>query len=145
MHAAYQPYVDRINPSDLPPLNVDYADEIRKSEVWIAESGGKLVGALVLAGGDDEFQIANIAVHPEFQGNGLGRGLLDFAQGEALQRGHTEMRLATHSALDENVSLYRYLGWTEFERVGSSVRMRKPVDLDQADGDKTATPRGVDQ
>ena len=55
MHAAYQPYTDRIDPADLPPLNVDYADEIRESEVWIAESQVELVGALVLAATDDEF------------------------------------------------------------------------------------------
>lgn len=127
MHAAYMPYTDRIDPADLPPMNVDYADEIRQSEVWIAESDAALVGALILTAGDDEFQIANIAVHPTLQGNGLGRGLLDFAENEALKQGFSEMCLATHSALDENISWYRHLGWTEFERGASHVRMKKSV------------------
>lgn len=125
MHAAYQPYTDRIDPAVLPPMNADYADEIRDSEVWIAESDAGLVGALILAPTDDRFQIANLAVHPNFQGNGLGRGLLEFAETEAVRQGHAEMCLATHSALGENISLYRHLGWAEVESGRSHVLMRK--------------------
>ena len=127
MHAAYRSYTDRIDPADLPPLNVDYADEVRECEVWIAEAEARLVGALILVVDDDHLQIANIAVHPEFQGKGLGRGLLDFAEKEAMRLGVSRMSLATHPALEENLSLYRYLGWTEFERGVSHVRIRRSV------------------
>lgn len=128
MHAAYRPYTDRIDPADLPPLNVDYAEEIRLAEVWIAEADMKLVGALIIIENtEDEFSIANLAVHPRFQGNGLGRGLLDFAGKQALERGYSEMHLATHSMLEGNLSLYRHLGWTEFERGDFHVRMKKSI------------------
>ena len=125
MHAAYQTYSDRIDTTLLPPMTIDYAEEIRTSEVWIAVSDETLVGAVILATDVDQFLIANIAVHPEFQGNGLGRGLIDFAQDQASQRSYPEMHLATHPRLKENISLYAHLGWTEYDRDASHVRMKK--------------------
>ena len=72
-------------------------------------------------------KIANVAVHPNFQGNGLGRGLMDFADQEAIRQGYAEMALATHVLLSENVSLYEYLGWTETGRDESRVYMKKDI------------------
>lgn len=141
MHAAYQPYTDRIDARDLPPLNVDYAEEIRVAEVWIAESDNKVVGALLLATTGDEFSVANLAVHPRFQGNGLGRSLLDFAEKEALGRGYSEMCLSTHSKLSGNISLYRDLGWSEFARGDSHVRMKKPIADQPVSPEQTDAPR----
>lgn len=127
MHAAFEPYTNRLDRSVLPPLNVDYATEIRDAEVWVAESGASLVGAIIVEEVDDSLKIANIAVDPDFQGNGLGRGLLEFAESEARRRGYGKMILATHSALDENLSLYLHLGWAEVEKKGAILHMSKPV------------------
>lgn len=125
MHAAYQTYSDRIDITHLPPMNIDYVEEIRTSEVWIAVSEETLAGAMILVADADQFLIANIAVHPEFQGNGLGRRLIDFAQSQASQRAYTEMHLATHPLLIENISLYTHLGWIEYARDRSHIRMKK--------------------
>ena len=127
MHAAYAGYTARLDGQSLPPLTVDYRDEIRHFPVWIAESEGNLVGGLIVMHGEGLLTFANIAVCPVFQGKGLGRGLLEFADAEAERQGYSELRLATHVSLVENVSLYAHLGWAEIARDDSRVYMSKRV------------------
>ncbi len=38
--------------------------------------------------------IANIAIHPDFQGQGLGGGLMKFAKTKEKDKGYSELRLA---------------------------------------------------
>ena len=103
MHASYMAYTSRLGGKTLPPMGVDYKDEIRTSPVWIAESDGMLVGGLILMPEKDYLTIANVAVHPQFQGDGLGRGLMEFGEAEAKKQGYSQLRLATHILLTENI------------------------------------------
>ena len=89
MRAAYMAYLSRLGGITLPPMVVDYEEEIRSYPVWIAESDKLLVGGLILMPEDEYMTIANIAVHPEFQGNGLGRGLMEFGETQAKQKGYS--------------------------------------------------------
>ena len=57
-----------------------------------------------------------IAVHPDRQGQSVGRRLIAFAEAEARRLGHTELRLYTHATMTENIALYRRLGFTETGR-----------------------------
>jgi N-acetylglutamate synthase-like GNAT family acetyltransferase len=125
MHAAYATYTSRLDGQPLPPLTVSYEEEIRNFPVWIAESEGKLVGGLILQEDDKGIPIANVAVSPDFQGYGLGRGLLNYGEAEARRLGYKEIHLATHILLTENHSLYRHLGWTESNRDEVRVYMKK--------------------
>lgn len=127
MHAAYKVYTHRLGDKTLPPMAVDYRDEIRSFPVWVAESDGNLVGGLILMPEDEHMTIANIAVHPQFQGSGLGRGLMEFGETEAKQKGYSELRLATHILLTENLLLYSHLGWSEIGRDESRVYMKKII------------------
>lgn len=127
MHVAYMIYTSRLGGKTLPPMTVDYEEEIRSYPVWVAESDGTLVGGLILMPEDDYITIANVAVHPQFQGNGLGRGLMEFGEAEAKRKGYSELRLATHPLLTENLSLYSHLGWFETGRDESRVYMRKNI------------------
>jgi len=127
MHAAYQTYASRLNGKTLPPMHVDYIEEIRSYPVWVAESNGTVAGGLILMPEDNYMTIANIGVNPDYQGKGLGRGLMEYAEGEALKQGYSELRLATHIALIENLSLYTHLGWSEIDRDESRVYMRKVI------------------
>ena len=128
MQAAYKIYTSRLSGRTLPPMEVDYREEIRSFPVWIAESDGTLVGGLILMPEDGHMSIANIAVHPQFQGKGLGRGLMEFGEAEAKQKGYSELHLATHILLTENLSLYSYLGWSETGRDESRVYMKKNIE-----------------
>jgi len=50
---------------------------------------------------------------------------MDFAESEAKRRGYLEMRLATHILLNENISFYHHLGWTEIGHDDTRVYMKK--------------------
>jgi len=127
MQAAYKMYARRLNGRTLPPMEVDYREEIQSYPVWIAESDDSLVGGLILMPEDGHMTIANIAVHPHFQGNGLGRGLMEFGEVEAKQKGYSELHLATHILLTENLSLYSHLEWSETGRDEFRVYMKKSI------------------
>ena len=129
MHAAYRDYEPRMNGQVLPPMILDYAAEIRDIPTWVLEFESVIVGGLSMRFEVDTAILANIAVSPEFQGQGAGRGLMDFAQNQARNKGFKEMRLATHVLLSETISLYAHLGWAEYDRDESRVYFKKVISI----------------
>lgn len=127
MNAAFATYQKRFGEDRLPPMDVDYRAEIAHYPVWVVESGGIIVAGLIMVFTDDDASIANIAVSPQHQGRGIGGALMRLAEGAAVQRGYHELKLATHELLDENLSLYRHLGWQESGRESPRVFFKKPV------------------
>ena len=125
LEAAYAQQAARI--ADLPPVAEGCAEEIATQLVWLAESAGTIVGGLVLAPSDGFMLLANVAVHPDRRGTGLGRRLLRLAEREALAHGYAELRLTTHAAMPETIALYARSGWQETGREGNKVRMRKAL------------------
>ena len=73
-------------------------------------------------------RLANVAVHPDRKGAGLGRALIALAEAEARDQGYRELRLTTHAEMPENVSLYNHLGWQEDRRQGNKVFMKKAIE-----------------
>ena len=71
--------------------------------------------------------IANVAVSPNFQGQGIGAELIRFAESKAREKRYSELRLATHVLLGENISLYKRLGWKETGRDQARVYMAKNI------------------
>jgi N-acetylglutamate synthase-like GNAT family acetyltransferase len=127
MESAYSRYQERMSGKRLPPMDVDYSSEIRDYPTWVAESKGYIVAGLIMMFEDEFASIANIAVHPDFQGQGVGGGLMTFAETVAKEKAYPELRLATHILLTENISLYKYLGWSEIERDDVRVYMKKEI------------------
>ena len=127
MESAYAGYQERMGGIRLPPMEVDYSSEINNYPIWVVEAEGSILGGLIMVFENDQASIANIAVHPDYQGKGLGRVLMEYGEGEALKQGYSELRLATHVALTENLSLYNHLGWSEIDRDESRVYMRKVI------------------
>ena len=76
---------------------------------------------------NQQAQIANIAVNPQFLGQGIGGELIRFAESIARERNCSQLRLTTHVLLSENVSLYRHLGWEETGRDETKVFMNKEL------------------
>ena len=89
--AAYARYQGQI--TDLPPLSEGCAEEITTNQVWVAVRDGAIIGGLVLAVRDDVLKLANLAVHPEHGGQGIGRKLIELALSEARARGFDELHL----------------------------------------------------
>ena len=108
-------------------MDIYYEEEITYFPVWVAESDKEIVGGLILMFEDDYTTIANVAVRPDFQGTGLGRGLMEFAESEAKRKGYLEMRLATHLLLKENISFYLHLGWSEIGHDDTRVYIKKRI------------------
>jgi ribosomal protein S18 acetylase RimI-like enzyme len=92
-------------------MDADYEAIVREGRAWVAEDGGAVAGLLVLAIAEDHLLIENVAVDPAFQGRGVGRALLAFAETRALALGLLEVRLYTHVKMTENQALYAHLGY----------------------------------
>ncbi|MCJ8309177.1 MAG: GNAT family N-acetyltransferase [Rhizobiaceae bacterium] len=125
--AAYARYRDKI--ADLPPVSDGVEEDIRDNQVWVIETDGDLAGVLVLvaASGADFIKLANVAVHPDHGGKGLGRALIDHAIATCKDQGFDEIRLNTHAAMTDNIGLYQHLGWHEIGRSETTVSMSRKI------------------
>ena len=128
--AAYSKYIHRLGRRP-EPMTVDYVEMISKHPVHLLLISDKPVGVLVLKH-DDQTLIWSVAVHPDYQRRGLGLRLLEFAEQEAYELGHKSIRLYTNSLFEENIALYKLLGYMETRRepfLGSTlVHMTKNLD-----------------
>lgn len=84
--------------------------------LWVAESGGRVVGYWVGRRIGDEAELQNIAVHPDWRGRGIGRALLeDFIAavgGDVETVIFLEVRASNHGA----IRLYQSMGFEELDR-----------------------------
>ena len=127
---AYAMYVPRMGKEPGPMLD-DYAKRVADGDAFVLEIDQTIAGVLVLLRYDDHLLMDNVAVDPGFQGRGIGKALIDFAEAEAIRRGYAEIRLYTHQTMTENVRMYVKLGYEETgrgEQAGyDRVFMRKPL------------------
>jgi len=127
MHSAYSIYKERIKGQTLPPLEVNYATEINNFPTWVAESNGKIVGGLIMCFDNARATLSNIAVNSDFQGHGLGRSLLDYAESKAKEHGFKKLHLTTHVLLTENLEIYKHLRWKETNREEPRIFFEKEL------------------
>ena len=113
--AAYRHYIERMGKKPGPMLD-NYGQMIAEHDVWVIRDDKSVVASLVLMKKDGWLLLDNVAVHPEFQGRGLGKQLCLFAEQRAIEHGFSEIRLYTHETMVENVAIYKKLGYEEFER-----------------------------
>lgn len=118
---AYSKYVVKIGRPPLPMLE-DYAGIIRSRVVWVLIDESRMAGVLVLKDRHDHLLLDNVAVSPAFQGKGLGKALLVYAEQRARERGYTEIRLYTNEAMVENIALYTRIGYRETHREQEDYR-----------------------
>ena len=117
--AAYAPFVAK--GIGLPPFVDGLDDDIRDHHVWVAEDRGLIFGGIVLVMNGKQAHIANLAVHPMGEGQGLGRRLIDTANAAALTAGCTQTDLTTHKDMTETQAFYARLGWVETGCDGDKV------------------------
>jgi ribosomal protein S18 acetylase RimI-like enzyme len=115
VNAAYGHYVERIGRQPK-PMAADQAAAVRDHEVWVLDDGGETIAVLELIEVEDHLFIENVAVHPQYQGMGLGRRLLDHAESVARAGGRPEIRLETNEHFVENLAIYRARGYEEIGR-----------------------------
>ena len=93
----------------------DYAELIHRHKVFVLTEGD-IIGVLVLIETEQSLLLDNVAVHPDYQGRGLGRKLIELAAAEALRLGFSSIILYTNVQMTENINLYKKLGFVETER-----------------------------
>ncbi len=113
--AAYEHYIPRMGKPPGPMLD-NYDEVVETHHVTVAEHEGKIVGAIVLISLQDGVLLDNVAVHPTFQGQGLGKRLMQLAENEAKGRGYSEIQLYTHEKMTENIAMYTNMGYVEVSR-----------------------------
>jgi len=113
--AAYRHYVTRIGKPPGPMLD-DYSEVVEQHQAFVAEESGRVVGVLVLILKNDGILMDNVAVHPKYQGQGLGHRLIQFAEKRAFKQGYKNLDIYTHELMTENIEMYKRLGYLETER-----------------------------
>jgi GNAT superfamily N-acetyltransferase len=113
--AAYRPNEAILGVTPL-PLQADYRAILESCDVWLAERGQDLLGALILERYQDHLMIFSVAVAPAAQGHGIGHSLLALAEEKAGEAGLKILRLYTGEKLQKNVEWYQRNGYV-VERV----------------------------
>lgn len=66
MEQAYSVYLERMKGKTLPPIEVDYAQEIKHYPVWVVEEDDQIAGGIILSFEAEYLSVANLSVHPDF-------------------------------------------------------------------------------
>jgi [ribosomal protein S18]-alanine N-acetyltransferase len=92
-----------------------YARELLKGTTycWVAEVDGRLAGSLTLWDVVGEGEIANVAVHPDFWRQGIGRALVQTALDKAAELGFERVMLEVRESNHAAQRLYRSFGFEE--------------------------------
>ncbi len=113
--AAYWHYIPIIGRAPGPMLD-DYTQIIADHTVYVIEEEQMIVGLIVLMEKEYGILLDNIAIHPAHQGRGLGKQLMQWAEGEVRQRGIDRIYLYTHEKMSKNITIYTKMGYVETER-----------------------------
>lgn len=108
----------------------------RGGEVFFAFADGNVVGTVALIDeGDDRFELAKMAVSPEFRGRGIGDRLIEACVEHSRRVGKKKIFLLSNTLLKPAINLYRKHGFVEtpldetspYERV--NIRMELAIDF----------------
>ncbi len=113
--AAYRDYTPLLGRTPTPMLT-DFDAAVRTHDVWVLADGERLVGVLELVARPDQLWVDNVAIDPAFQGRGLGRRLLEFADVEARRLGLPAIGLLTNERYLANIAMYERYGYRETHR-----------------------------
>jgi ribosomal protein S18 acetylase RimI-like enzyme len=113
--AAYAKYIPLIGRKPQ-PMTADYRQLIAEHHVWLLTRDSQPAGVLVLMYQPEHVLIYSVAVAPQYQKQGWGRHLLNWAEAQARQAGYSLIRLYTNERMEANITLYRRLGYEETGR-----------------------------
>lgn len=130
-HAAYSKWVPVIGRKPI-PMTVDYSVALVANRFDLMYVGTSLAGLIETVSESAGLLVENLAVHPNWQGRGLGRRLMAHGERLAIEAGMSYIRLYTNQGFDANIRLYQALGFvTTSEEVfgdGVLVHMSKQLD-----------------
>lgn len=104
-----------ITPRKPRPMMADYEQAIMEHRFDCLWDDGRMAELIETAVEGDELMIVNVAVDPQWQGQGLGHRLMRHAEMLAAEAGLRGPRLYTNKLMRENIALYEALGYV-FEK-----------------------------
>ncbi|ACB95894.1 GNAT family N-acetyltransferase [Beijerinckia indica] len=129
-HAAYSKWVPIIGREPL-PMKANYEEVFKLHRFDLLYEDDVLVALIETVEKDGGLLIENVAVLPTFQKRGYGRMLLEHAEKLVVSRGFSITRLYTNSKFEENIRLYKSIGYAvhheEPANGGIAVHMEKNV------------------
>jgi N-acetylglutamate synthase-like GNAT family acetyltransferase len=132
--AAYDKYLSRMDTPPAPLLR-DYRPVIETGSIWV--TGSPVIALISLTQAEDVILIENVAVHPDQQGSGTGRLLMEFAEDYASERQIRCLALYTNEVMTENQAIYAHLGYQVTSRRTENgyrrVYMEKPLQVQGED------------
>src|SRR5690348_6169187 len=112
IEAAYRHYVPILGRRPR-PMDDDLQARLGNGELFVIEEDGTLLAVLTMMVQPAAVHIFNFAVHPDAQGRGLLRQMLDFAEAAARREDKSKLTLYTNAAMTRNRAIYAHLGFTE--------------------------------
>ncbi|WP_226568936.1 GNAT family N-acetyltransferase [Mangrovibacter yixingensis] len=113
--SAYSHYIERIGRKPA-PMNCNYQEIVNSGDVWVLTNQGDVIGLIVLHCESNHVSVGSLAIAKMYQGKGLGKALLAYAESHARNVGVSELRLYTNEKMYENLQIYSRLGWQEYGR-----------------------------
>jgi len=124
------------SPPDSIELLVEYA---RSGRCWVAVVDHEVVGYILVGVLDDAAHIFHVCVDPGYQGQGLGKALIEQVKGWARSIGRPAVTLATFYEVPWNGPLYEHLGFRVLDESGLGPEMLARGEHDVARG---LSPKG---
>ncbi|MEP1209089.1 MAG: GNAT family N-acetyltransferase [Rhizobiaceae bacterium] len=112
---AYSIYVERIGKPPAPMI-ADFAAAQRKQNLEIIISSGVRTGFIVSFSRDNHLFVENIAIHPDFQNQGIAKRVFAVLVERSKRIGHSAIELYTNEMMTENLTFYPKLGFRETDR-----------------------------
>jgi ribosomal protein S18 acetylase RimI-like enzyme len=84
---------------------------LARGTVFVAELSGEPAGYVALEQSDDAVRIEQLCVHPAHEEEGVGRQLIDWAEGYAISTGALRLEIVVESGNDRATAFYRGRGF----------------------------------
>jgi ribosomal protein S18 acetylase RimI-like enzyme len=84
---------------------------LARDTVFIAELSGEAAGYVALEQSDDAVRIEQLCVHPAHEEEGVGRQLLDWAEGYAISTGALRLEIVVETGNERAAAFYRGRGF----------------------------------
>jgi ribosomal protein S18 acetylase RimI-like enzyme len=102
-------------------------------QIFMALTGGKAVGTVALVpAGEGVLELTKMAVSPDFQGLGIGDGLMRRCVEFARERRIATIFLESHTKLTPALNLYRKFGFVEVPGDPNSLYSRADIRMELA-------------
>lgn len=120
---AFSHYVERMGKQPAPMLaNFDF--HLRYDHCLVASQDKVIIGYLILVLRAPEPLLDTVAVHNDYQGQGVGSLLLKAAEQAIVQTGFKSYQLYTNIHMYENINWYKKCGFIEIDRRQENGFMR---------------------